>query len=239
MSYPEQAVEPGLQGLVRRLQSAEPDHLRRLDWAVRHPKTNWSIRRGFLSHRSLSHSLERGRLIGGTPIGERAWSGWTTLRWIIEIALSRMRDPLDRKLLEDRNQSKFRFPAVPSIQWLMEQAGAKSADETAQYENVLRWVLRPELYAYRWREFGGEEFKRLKHDRKGDPQLLRQKLVFESTGVPEYPLQTDDAGTVLRVRVNGFPDEPLYTLIIGEKEAADFDNWPKSWKRPVTASDLS
>jgi hypothetical protein len=31
------------------------------------------------------------------------------------------------------------------------------------------------------------------------------------------------------VRINDFPDEPMYTLLIGEKETIHFDDWPSFW----------
>ncbi|HWD28585.1 MAG TPA: hypothetical protein VG387_15545 [Rhizomicrobium sp.] len=31
------------------------------------------------------------------------------------------------------------------------------------------------------------------------------------------------------VRLNDFPDEPLYTLIVGGDEILHFDDWPTEW----------
>jgi hypothetical protein len=31
------------------------------------------------------------------------------------------------------------------------------------------------------------------------------------------------------VRLNDFPDEPLYSLLIGSEEVFHFDNWPEIW----------
>lgn len=39
-------------------------------------------------------------------------------------------------------------------------------------------------------------------------------------------------GEAWNVRLNDFPDEPLYTLIIDDKEVVHFDNWPQDWKKP-------
>jgi len=35
------------------------------------------------------------------------------------------------------------------------------------------------------------------------------------------------------IRMNDFPDEPLYTLIVGGEERLHFDDWPKFWERPA------
>ena len=34
------------------------------------------------------------------------------------------------------------------------------------------------------------------------------------------------------VRINDFPDEPLFTLIIAGVEVMHFDDWPEFWHRP-------
>ncbi len=36
-------------------------------------------------------------------------------------------------------------------------------------------------------------------------------------------------GRVLQVRMNDFPDEPLYTLISDGVEVTHFNEWPVSW----------
>jgi len=35
-----------------------------------------------------------------------------------------------------------------------------------------------------------------------------------------------------RVRMNDFPDEPLYTLLIGNIEIIHFNEWPVTWSKP-------
>ncbi|AHX12839.1 hypothetical protein CH75_05720 [Dyella jiangningensis] len=34
------------------------------------------------------------------------------------------------------------------------------------------------------------------------------------------------------LRLNDFPDEPLFTLLVDEKEIIHFTQWPKNWVRP-------
>ena len=33
------------------------------------------------------------------------------------------------------------------------------------------------------------------------------------------------------IRMNDFPDEPLYTLIIGDVEIINFNEWPVKWRK--------
>jgi len=35
-----------------------------------------------------------------------------------------------------------------------------------------------------------------------------------------------------KIRLNDFPDEPVYTLIINDAEVIHFDDWPGFWTRP-------
>jgi hypothetical protein len=34
------------------------------------------------------------------------------------------------------------------------------------------------------------------------------------------------------IRINDFPDDRLYTLIVDDKEVEGFDDWPEKWSRP-------
>lgn len=56
-------------------------------------------------------------------------------------------------------------------------------------------------------------------------------LTWPMTEDPEFPfaLQVDDQSW--RVRINDFPAEPMYTLIVDGTEIQDFDDWPEAWGR--------
>jgi hypothetical protein len=42
-------------------------------------------------------------------------------------------------------------------------------------------------------------------------------------------------GNSWRVRVNDFPDELMYSLMIGSDNAGDFQDWPETWQRSSDA----
>ncbi len=37
---------------------------------------------------------------------------------------------------------------------------------------------------------------------------------------------------VWKIRMNDFPDEPLYTLIVDGAEKIHFNDWPDEWAKP-------
>lgn len=56
-------------------------------------------------------------------------------------------------------------------------------------------------------------------------------IVWEHTTDPFYPYRAILDGNVLCIRLNDFPEEPLYSLLIDTIEIADFDEWPRLWIR--------
>lgn len=61
---------------------------------------------------------------------------------------------------------------------------------------------------------------------------LEEKVVWTQKKDPNYPYEAWFDGEKLVIRLNDFPDENLYTLIVNQKEVASFDDWPKQWTRP-------
>jgi len=68
---------------------------------------------------------------------------------------------------------------------------------------------------------------------------LARELSWRSTSDPAYPWATDVDGNSWRVRVNDFPDELMYSLIIGSENAGDFHDWPETWRRTSDAGKLN
>ena len=61
-------------------------------------------------------------------------------------------------------------------------------------------------------------------------------LVWERTGDGEYPYRTRASECTLTLRVNDFPAEPLYTLLVDGQEIEDLEDWPPAWVRPNRTS---
>ncbi len=61
--------------------------------------------------------------------------------------------------------------------------------------------------------------------------LLAYEIQWHPTGEPEYPWAADVDGEVWKIRLNDFPDEILYTLMINGEARGDFHDWPETWSR--------
>lgn len=62
---------------------------------------------------------------------------------------------------------------------------------------------------------------------------LTEKIVWRKTADPKHPYEANFDGEKCTIRVNDFPDEHLYTLLVDGLETADFDDWSSAWQRPV------
>lgn len=57
-------------------------------------------------------------------------------------------------------------------------------------------------------------------------------VAWEHTGDGEFPYRATVDGAGLVVRVNDFPAEPLYSLLVNGRVAVDLEDWPERWRRP-------
>lgn len=57
-------------------------------------------------------------------------------------------------------------------------------------------------------------------------------IVWEHSGDGEFPYRARVDGRTYTIRVNDFPAEPLYTLLIDSAEVGDLGDWPSAWIRP-------
>ncbi len=60
---------------------------------------------------------------------------------------------------------------------------------------------------------------------------LKESITWEGTKDPECPYSAKINQDKCLVRLNDFPAESLYTLIVNDKEVEDFEDWPEHWIR--------
>jgi hypothetical protein len=63
-------------------------------------------------------------------------------------------------------------------------------------------------------------------------RCLIDPIQWEAGREGEFPYQVMIEGRHWEIRVNDFPAEPLYTLMIDGQEGFDLEDWPALWKRP-------
>ena len=61
---------------------------------------------------------------------------------------------------------------------------------------------------------------------------LEEKIVWQPSTNPIYPYTADFEKERCLIRINDFPSEHLYTLIVNDREVVRFDDWPQYWTRP-------
>ncbi|MCG3161712.1 MAG: hypothetical protein JMDDDDMK_02921 [Acidobacteria bacterium] len=61
---------------------------------------------------------------------------------------------------------------------------------------------------------------------------LDVSVIWESNSDPENPYRAEIEDEQRLLRLNDFPDEHLYTLLVNGAAVADFDDWPVNWVRP-------
>jgi len=66
---------------------------------------------------------------------------------------------------------------------------------------------------------------------------VAREIGWASTGDGEFPYQARLDGRRLTIRVNDFPAEPLYTLLVDGRAAVDLEDWPAAWVRPGSSAD--
>jgi hypothetical protein len=60
---------------------------------------------------------------------------------------------------------------------------------------------------------------------------VREVINWAPTGDGEHPYEAQLDGRLHTIRVNDFPAEPLYTLLVEGQPIADLEDWPPAWTK--------
>jgi hypothetical protein len=61
--------------------------------------------------------------------------------------------------------------------------------------------------------------------------FVTKQIHFGSTSRFDIPWRTVFEGADFAIRVNRFPDEVFYSLLLNGSELGSFNDWPKGWKK--------
>jgi len=70
-------------------------------------------------------------------------------------------------------------------------------------------------------------------------EYLTERIDWRQTADPRRPFEANFEGEKCVIRLNDFPDEHLYTLIVDGEEVVAFDDWSSNWNRPAKEKDVS
>ena len=68
---------------------------------------------------------------------------------------------------------------------------------------------------------------------------LAKNIIWKRTTDAHYPFVAEFEGEKCMIRLNDFPDEHLYTLIVNGKEVISFDDWSAKWSRSAKEKRVS
>lgn len=60
---------------------------------------------------------------------------------------------------------------------------------------------------------------------------LKMKIKWSKSDDSQYPFFTTVNENKLQIKLNDFPDEQLYSLIVNSEKTESFDDWPTNWER--------
>ena len=140
-----------------------------------------------------------------------------------------MATPTEVELLRARDMALYGNADSPTFAFLVEQGRRAGLTELAIYEVIMKELIEQTLasivsLAYRtWRMGLCRQKRKI---------ILKRKITWKSGADPLYPYRAEYEGGQCLVRINDFPDDHLYTLIVNDREVAHFDDWPLCWTRP-------
>jgi len=68
-----------------------------------------------------------------------------------------------------------------------------------------------------------------------DENPLRRRINWSRSGDPCFPFEATVDGEPWKIGINDFPDYPLYSLYVGDREVRYIDDWPQAWTKSASA----
>lgn len=138
-------------------------------------------------------------------------------RWIIDTTYHNTHNGLDVGAVEDSHGYG------PSLRRLWVAAKRRGLSDADAWESIKAWAYhQPSAW---------KASKRHKKSPAAGTEYLDRSVIWKATGDLDFPWEADIEGKAGRIRLNDFPDELMYSLLIGDTVVSEFNNWPKAWQR--------
>lgn len=117
----------------------------------------------------------------------------------------------------------------PSFRQLWNKGKLAGGTDAAAREEVRSWIFhRPKSWE---NDDISSKYKKPKYPTALN-RKMEQSVTWSSTGSLDIPWRAEVDGSTWWVRLNDFPDDYMYSLLIGTIEIGDFHDWPQQWIRP-------
>jgi hypothetical protein len=116
----------------------------------------------------------------------------------------------------------------PSLRHLWAEAKQRGRSDAEAWDYIMAWARhRPAA----WDREDQRKLNGLIYDMPGLAELLARELNWSATDDLDRPWATHVDGKHWQVRINDFPDDLMYSLVIDGASVGDFHDWPGSWRR--------
>jgi hypothetical protein len=163
----------------------------------------------------VAWNLEQDRQVSEVP----AWD--KEMRWMFELALQNPMSGLDVNSLEQPHAYG------PSLRRLWAEARRAGASDDNAHLAIVTWGRHQPKAWCEMDEIKGKGL--LVEPSLG--QRLYQSVSWSRTGETGMPWQASPGGETWSIRINDFPDDYLYTLLIDGVSTGNFNDWPETWLR--------
>ena len=116
----------------------------------------------------------------------------------------------------------------PSLRRLWVESKRWSESEKEIWKSIIDWGR------YRPVAWEAEDQRKKKGLAHATPELgvrLARELSWHATDDVDHPWASEVDGEQWQVRLNDFPDDLMYSLVVNGAIIGDFHDWPESWRR--------
>ncbi len=116
----------------------------------------------------------------------------------------------------------------PSLRRLWGEAKARGLSDDEAWVAIYDWANhRPPA----WKTDDDKKRRKPSPQEAGLGKRLESTVTWTKTRDLDYPWEADVQGGRWQVRINDFPDEHMYTMLMNGSSVGDFDDWPEAWDR--------